>query len=159
ITDEGVAKIMDFGVARLTSGSVTAAGVVLGTANYMSPEQVVGAPVDARSDLFTVGCPLCELVLGRRPFDGDNVLGTLYRIAYEEPRFPPAEPECEALLPVFRRLLSKHADERHRSAAELAAELEGFLAKRRRGSRESGRSVSDSGSTQGLSERPVENRQ
>jgi serine/threonine-protein kinase len=99
ITDEGVAKIMDFGVARLSSASVTAAGVMLGTANYMSPEQVVGGPLDARSDLFSIGCLLCELVLGRRPFDGDNVLGTLYKIAYEEPRFPPQGPNVRNSFP------------------------------------------------------------
>jgi serine/threonine-protein kinase len=160
ITDEGLAKIMDFGVARLNSGSVTAAGVVLGTANYMSPEQVVGGPLDARSDLFSVASLLCELVFGRRPFIGDNVLGTLYKIAYEEPSFPSAEPECEALIPILRRSLSKHAHERHGSAAEFAAELQSFLDRRRSGSHDRRmRSGTDGGSKHGLVARALDNRQ
>jgi tetratricopeptide (TPR) repeat protein len=118
-------------VARLSGASVTAAGVMLGTANYMSPEQVVGGPLDARSDLFSVGSLLCELALGRRPFEGDSTLGTLYKIAYEEPSFAPAGPECEDLLPVLKRSLARKADERHPTAADLAAELRTFLKNRR----------------------------
>src|SRR4029079_12354868 len=81
LPDEGTAKIMDFGVARFTMSSVTTTGVVVGTADYMSPEQVGGARVDGRSDLFSTGAMLCELLTGQRPFHGESLVTILFRIA------------------------------------------------------------------------------
>jgi eukaryotic-like serine/threonine-protein kinase len=66
IQDDGSVKIMDFGVARLTTASMTGTGNIVGTADYMSPEQVKGSKVDPRSDVFSVGCMLYELLAGRR---------------------------------------------------------------------------------------------
>ena len=80
-------KIMDFGVARLTSASMTGTGNIVGTADYMSPEQVKGAKVDGRSDVFSVGCMLFELLAGKRPFHSDNLMAIFYKITHEEPNF------------------------------------------------------------------------
>jgi serine/threonine protein kinase len=129
LKEDGTAKIMDFGVAHFTSTSMTATGVVLGTANYMSPEQVLGARLDGRSDLFSVGCMLCELLTKSRPFDSDTIMTTLYKIAYEKPELQiPAGPEYEGLLPIFLKSLAKKPDERYATAAEFAEALKNFLA-------------------------------
>src|SRR3989442_7171161 len=131
INEEGTTKITDFGIARVTTTSVTAAGVVLGTAAYMSPEQVSGGKVDGRSDLFSVGCMLTELVSGRRPFEGKNAMATVFKIAQEEPVLElPAGAEYEGLLPVLARSLAKSADKRYATAADFAVALRDFLGRR-----------------------------
>jgi serine/threonine protein kinase len=131
ISEEGTTKITDFGIARITTTSVTAAGVVLGTAAYMSPEQVSGGKVDGRSDLFSVGCMLSELVTGRRPFEGKNAMATLFKIAHQDPVLEvPAGAEYEGLLPILVRSLAKSADERYATAADFAVALRDFLGRR-----------------------------
>ena len=131
ISEEGTTKITDFGIARITTTSVTAAGVVLGTADYMSPEQVSGGKVDGRSDLFSVGCMLSELVTGRRPFEGKNAMATLFKIAHQDPVLEmPAGAEYEGLLPILERSLAKSADERYATAADFAVALRDFLGRR-----------------------------
>ncbi len=131
INEEGNAKITDFGIARITTTPVTAAGVVLGTAAYMSPEQVSGGRLDGRSDLFSVGCMLSELVTGRRPFEGKNAMATVFKIAHQDPVLEmPAGREYGGLLPVLERSLAKSADERYATAADFAAALREFLARR-----------------------------
>jgi predicted Ser/Thr protein kinase len=131
VSEEGNAKITDFGIARITAASVTAAGVVLGTAAYMSPEQVSGGPLDGRSDLFSVGSMLAELVTGRRPFEGKNAMATLFKIAHQDPVLEvPAGREQEGLLEVLERSLAKSADERYPTAADFAAALREFLGRR-----------------------------
>ena len=128
IAEDGTAKIMDFGVARVASSSATGTGSVLGTPSYMSPEQVRGERVDGRSDLFSVGTLLCEMLTGRRPFEGDTAVATLYRIAHEEPRIElPSGAQYERLLPVLRRALARNASERYATAAEFAAALRAHL--------------------------------
>ena len=99
INQDGTVKIMDFGVARLTTASMTGTGNIVGTADYMSPEQVKGAKVDGRSDLFSVGCMLYELLAGRRPFHSDNLMAIFYKITHEEPNFDliPEGAEYDAL--------------------------------------------------------------
>ena len=87
INQDGTVKIMDFGVARLTTASMTGTGNIVGTADYMSPEQVKGAKVDGRSDLFSVGCMLFELLAGKRPFHSENLMAIFYKITHEEPNF------------------------------------------------------------------------
>jgi serine/threonine protein kinase/DnaJ-domain-containing protein 1 len=125
ITDGEAVKIMDFGIARFTSTLATSSGMVMGTAAYMSPEQVRGEPVDGRSDLFSTGIVLCELLTGRRPFQSESAMATMYRIANDEPVIEAAgQPQIEALLPVLRRALAKRVDERYPSAAEFAAHLQ-----------------------------------
>ncbi|MEE8147868.1 MAG: serine/threonine-protein kinase, partial [Longimicrobiales bacterium] len=124
LTEDGTAKIMDFGIARLGSSTATGSGTILGTPAYMSPEQVRGEEVDGRSDLFSVGSMLCELLSGRRPFDGETSLVTLYRIAHEEPLLDlPPGPEYARFLPVLKRALARNPEERFATSAEFADAL------------------------------------
>jgi serine/threonine protein kinase len=128
ITDDGTAKIMDFGVARLGSSLATGAGAILGTAAYMSPEQVKGEPVDGRSDIFSVASMLCELLSGRRLFQEETPVATLYSIAQKEPSLDlPAGPEYERLVPVLKRALAKSREERFATCAEFAQALSSCL--------------------------------
>jgi curved DNA-binding protein CbpA len=130
ITEDGTAKIMDFGVARFAAGSATSSGVLLGTANYMSPEQVTGGPLDGRSDLFSVGCMLCEMLTGHRPFEAESVVATLYKIAQQEPSLPmPDGPEYAGLRPILVRALARGVSERYPTAADFAEDLRAFLAR------------------------------
>jgi serine/threonine protein kinase len=127
LKEDGTAKIMDFGVARLTSTSMNTTGLVMGTAYYMSPEQVLGGRLDGRSDLFSVGSMLSELVTGRRPFDADNIMATLYRIAHDKPELAiPPGAEHEGLLPILTKALAREAEERYATAAEFAEALRLF---------------------------------
>src|SRR5207245_4604036 len=107
IGEDGTVKIMDFGVARMTSASMTATGIVRGTANYLPPEQVEVLKVDGRSDLFSVGSVLFELVVGRKPFQAESLMSTLFKIAHDEPSYtlPPGS-ENEALRPVLQKALA-----------------------------------------------------
>jgi len=124
ITREGSAKIMDFGIARLGPSAATGTGAVLGTASYMSPEQVQAEPVDGRSDLFSVGSMLCELLTGRKPFDAESPLVTMYRIAHDEPEIElPASPEYERFGAVLRKALAKDPKDRYATSAEFAQAL------------------------------------
>jgi len=129
INTDGSVKIMDFGVARLTTASMTGTGNIVGTADYMSPEQVKGSKVDGRSDLFSVGCMLYELVAGKRPFHSDNLMAIFYKITHEEANFDliPAGDEYDALLPILRRALSKNLEDRYQTAYEFAMELRTWL--------------------------------
>ena len=129
IATDGAVKIMDFGVARLTSASMTGTGSIVGTADYMSPEQVKGAKVDGRSDVFSVGCMLYELITGRRPFRAENLMAIFYRITHEEPDYTtiPEGPEYAALLPFLKKALSKNLDNRFQSAYEFATQLKEYL--------------------------------
>jgi serine/threonine-protein kinase len=129
IQDDGTVKIMDFGVARLTAASMTGTGNIVGTADYMSPEQVKGAPVDGRSDLFSVGCMLFEILTGRRPFHSDNLMAIFYKITHDEANLDLVPPgaDHDALLPVLKKALAKETDQRYQSAFEFAVELREWL--------------------------------
>ncbi len=118
------AKIMDFGVARLAGGATTA-GLVVGTPNYMSPEQVSAGEVDGRSDLFSVGLILYELVTGEKAYQGDTVVSLLYKIVHEQPDLGliPKGPRWEKLNRVLARSLAKDPDGRYRDAHAMGAEL------------------------------------
>jgi tetratricopeptide (TPR) repeat protein len=129
---DGTVKIMDFGVARLTTASMTGTGSIVGTADYMSPEQVKGAKVDGRSDLFSVGCMFYELLAGRRPFRAENLMAIFYKITHEEPDWNliPEGGEYDALLPILHKSLAKELAARHQTAYEFATELRNFLQSR-----------------------------
>jgi serine/threonine protein kinase len=127
VTEDGKVKVMDFGVARLTASAVTATGAVLGTAYYMSPEQVRGGRVDGRSDVFSVGCVLFEMLASRRPFQADDMLGILYQIANAEPDFSLVPPPGQTLVPILQRALQKDPALRYASAPEFARDLRRYL--------------------------------
>src|SRR5262245_962054 len=129
IQQDGSVKIMDFGVARLTTASMTGTGNIVGTADYMSPEQVKGSKVDGRSDLFSVGCMLYELVAGRRPFHSDNLMAIFYKITHEQPNFDlvPQGEQYDALMPLLKKALAKNLDDRYQTAYDFAVELREYL--------------------------------
>ena len=129
IQEDGSVKIMDFGVARLTTASMTGTGNIVGTADYMSPEQVKGARVDGRSDLFSVGCLLFELAAGRRPFHSDNLMAIFYKITHEEANFDliPQGAEYDALMPILKKALAKDVGERYQTAYAFAVDLREWL--------------------------------
>jgi serine/threonine-protein kinase len=117
-------KIMDFGVARLAS-AMTTTGAVVGTPNYMSPEQVRAGAVDGRSDLFSVGLILYELVTGERAFRGDSIVTLLFKIVHEAPDLSliPRGDQWERLRAVLIRAIAREPEERYPDARKMAAEL------------------------------------
>ncbi|HLQ52261.1 MAG TPA: serine/threonine-protein kinase [Terriglobales bacterium] len=121
----GTVKIMDFGIAK-AGGSMTSTGEVLGTPNYMSPEQVKGKPLDGRSDLFSFGVILYEMVTGEKPFAGDNITTIIYKIVNEEP-IPPRELN-PAIHPGLNRVvlkaLAKNPQNRYQLGSDLVQALE-----------------------------------
>jgi serine/threonine protein kinase len=131
ITPDGAVKITDFGIAKIETSNLTEAGQFLGTPNYMSPEQVTGEPVDGRSDLFSLGVVLYELLTRKKPFIGDNLTSISYKIVHES--FTPAEtygasipPELSALL---TKALSKDPAQRFQRGTEFAQALSQFRAR------------------------------
>ncbi len=126
IDKDGDAKIMDFGIARsLTGRGITGAGVLIGTPEYMSPEQVDGQDVDQRSDLYSLGVILYEMVTGRLPFAGETPLSIAHKQKYEAPVDPK---KLNTQLPddlarIILKCLAKDRDKRFQSAAELGTEL------------------------------------
>ncbi|HEX5434147.1 MAG TPA: protein kinase [Candidatus Angelobacter sp.] len=127
ITANGTVKIMDFGIAK-AGGSMTSTGQVLGTPNYMAPEQVKGRPLDGRSDLFSFGVILYEMLTGEKPFVGQNVTTIIYKIVNENPIAPrdldvTVHPGLSAIV---TRALAKSPDERYQSGAELIHDLENY---------------------------------
>jgi tetratricopeptide (TPR) repeat protein len=108
---------------------MTGTGNIVGTADYMSPEQVKGAKVDGRSDLFSVGCMLYELVTGRRPFHSDNLMAIFYKITHEEANFDlvPQGAEYDALMPAMQKALAKNLEDRYQTAYDFAAALRDYL--------------------------------
>jgi eukaryotic-like serine/threonine-protein kinase len=129
LTRRGVVKVMDFGIARaLQSGvtSMTQTGMVVGTPQYLSPEQALGRGVDARSDLYSVGCMLFELLTGRLPFDGDSPLSVAYQHVQTEPPVPSGinrslPPAVDALV---ARALKKDPGDRFPSAEAMQDECQ-----------------------------------
>ena len=128
LTRDGVVKVMDFGIARAITGSsatMTQTAAVIGTAQYLSPEQARGETVDARSDVYSTGVLLFELVTGYPPFRGDSPVAIAYQHVREDPQ-PPSRldpdipPDVDA---VVMKALSKNPANRYQSAAEFRADL------------------------------------
>jgi serine/threonine protein kinase len=125
VDDEGRVKVTDFGIARAGASEMTEVGSIIGTAQYLSPEQARGAPVDDRSDLYSVGVLLYELLTGEAPFNGDTPveIAMKHLSAVPEPpsaKRPEISPELDA---VVLRALAKNPDDRYQSAAEMDADL------------------------------------
>jgi tetratricopeptide (TPR) repeat protein/tRNA A-37 threonylcarbamoyl transferase component Bud32 len=130
LTRQGVLKICDFGIAKTQGGAhLTKTGTIIGTPAYMSPEQAAGRPVDARSDLFSVGVVLYELLSGQNPYQGENDSATLLKVLQSQP--PPlfeTEPTVPpALDAIVERLMERDPAQRHGSAAEALADLQPVL--------------------------------
>ena len=133
INTNGDAKVMDFGIARAMADAataVTASSSVMGTAQYLSPEQARGELVDARSDLYSTGCVLYELLVGKPPFNGDSAVAIAYQHVNE---VPPAPSSIDAEVPnqldlIVLTALAKLPSNRYRSAAEMRADVERALA-------------------------------
>lgn len=128
LTRSGAVKVMDFGIARAATdgqATVTATAAVIGTAQYLSPEQARGEAVDARSDVYATGCVLYELLTGHPPFTGDSPVAVAYQHVREEPRPPsaihPGVPrELDAIV---LKALNKNPMNRYQSAADMRSDL------------------------------------
>src|SRR6185295_311749 len=128
ITDSGQVKILDFGLARLVTSELTRSNMMMGTVNYMAPEQVRGERIDHRADIFSTAVVIYELLSGRRAFDSDSFAATLYKILQE---FPEPLQQIDPTIPselvrIVERALSKPRDERYQHMSEMLLELSLF---------------------------------
>src|SRR5258706_457398 len=127
---DGTVKLMDFGIARpVSQGQLTMPGMAIGSAGYMAPEQVKGAAPDPRSDLYSVGVTLYEMVTGQRPFQGENDYVVMTAQLQRSPR-PPREinPNLPVGLPeIILKSMAKNQEDRFQSADEFRASLIAFL--------------------------------
>ena len=134
LTADGGVKLLDFGVAKLADVTITQSGVTPGTVAYMAPEQIRGESADARSDLWSLGVVLHEMLAGVRPFLGSHDAAVMQAVLHGDP--PPlgdSSREAMATLPaIVSRLLAKNPDDRHPSAHDLLAELEPVVTADRR---------------------------
>ena len=128
VTISGEVKILDFGLARMVAGDITHTGAPLGTPNYMSPEQVRGERADHRSDIFSVGAVLYELLVLRRAFDGDSVPATIMKILQADPEaMEKSDPSIDAALSdIVMRALAKDPDARYQRVDDLLGDLRQF---------------------------------
>jgi len=128
ILSDGKVKVTDFGIAKMMAAGMTQAGQILGTPNYMSPEQVKGRPVDGRCDIFSLGVILYELVTGEKPFGGQNITTVIYKIINENP-IAPRELDAAihpGLSYVTSKALAKSPEDRYQSCRELAEDLRNY---------------------------------
>lgn len=132
LTPSGDVKVMDFGIARAISdaqSTMTQTAAVVGTAQYLSPEQARGETVDSRSDVYSAGCLLYELLTGRPPFVGDSPVAVAYQHVREQPQ-PPSDhdtdlpPEVDAIV---MKALAKRVEDRYQSAAAMRNDIERYL--------------------------------
>ncbi|HEY6084574.1 MAG TPA: serine/threonine-protein kinase [Nitrospira sp.] len=125
LTKDRSVKVMDFGIAKMASSSKTQTDIVLGTPTYMSPEQIAGKKVDGRTDIFSLGVVLFELLTGRPPFSADNLSALLFTIAHHpHPSLSSVRKDLPPMLQeVLDRALQKELPQRYRRAGEFAEDL------------------------------------
>jgi serine/threonine-protein kinase len=130
VLDDGTVKILDFGIAKFAMSSVTQTGTVMGTPSYMAPEQIMGQGIDGRSDLFSAGVLLYELLSGNKPFQGDSPTAVVYQIMNGEPvplrESIPGLPE--AIDDIIGHALQKNPEERYATAKQMATDLQAVRA-------------------------------
>ncbi|WP_208543085.1 Stk1 family PASTA domain-containing Ser/Thr kinase [Nocardioides euryhalodurans] len=135
LTPSGDVKVMDFGIARAisdASSTMTQTAAVVGTAQYLSPEQARGETVDSRSDVYSAGCLLYELLTGRPPFVGDSPVAVAYQHV-REPASPPSDHDQDlppAVDAIVMKALAKRVEDRYQSAAAMKSDIERYLAGR-----------------------------
>jgi serine/threonine-protein kinase len=135
LTPSGDVKVMDFGIARAisdASSTMTQTAAVVGTAQYLSPEQARGETVDSRSDVYSSGCLLYELLTGRPPFVGDSPVAVAYQHV-REPARPPSDHDTDlppAVDAIVMKALAKRLEDRYQSAAAMRSDIERYLAGR-----------------------------
>ena len=123
VRTDGILKILDFGIARLASSSMTAAGFIVGTPDYMSPEQARGEEIDGRSDIFSLGGVFYFMLTGRKPFRAGDLPTLFHQIQYEDPH--PLENEVPSTLAtVIMKALSKKREMRYQTCQELMVDLD-----------------------------------
>ena len=128
--DSDTVKVTDFGIARITDSSKTKTGLVLGTPSFMSPEQIAGKKVDGRSDLYSLGVMLFQMLTGVLPFRGDSMAELMYKIANEEaPDIRVVRKEIpDALAQVVSKALAKRSDARYQDGDQFSADLRSIVA-------------------------------
>ncbi len=126
VTKEGVVKVVDFGIARLTDMSLTQPNMMIGSRAYMSPQLYKGERADARSDIWAVGVSLYELLAYKRPFTGDSEAELMFHIIYEKPEdLMGLSPECtEELVPIVNKMLEKKSEDRYQSMEDVLHAIE-----------------------------------
>ncbi|NNE63715.1 MAG: CHASE2 domain-containing protein [Gammaproteobacteria bacterium] len=129
--DSDSLKITDFGIARITDSSKTKTGMVLGTPSYMSPEQLAGKKVDGRSDIFSLGVMLYQLLSGSLPFKAESMASLMFKITNEEaPDVKTARADIpDELSSIIHKALTKNAEDRYQTGTEMADDLKAFLSK------------------------------
>jgi CHASE2 domain-containing sensor protein/predicted Ser/Thr protein kinase len=122
-------KVMDFGIARVDSNSMTKTGVAMGTPNYISPEQLKGREIDRRADIFSLGVMMYEMLLGKRPFKGENLTSLMYAILNQEPEKPTSvRPQIPLLYDhIITKALKKDPAERYQKASDIVVDLHDFV--------------------------------
>jgi predicted Ser/Thr protein kinase len=122
-------KVMDFGIARVDSSSMTRTGIAMGTPNYISPEQLQGKSIDRRCDIFSLGVVVYELLTGRRPFKGENLTALIYAIINDDPVPPSSINENIPLIfdHICGKALKKNPTERYQRATEMQAAVADFV--------------------------------